>query len=306
MNPFDWYGPAFLAFYLVSGILLIKFLYGFMRGFKGTPTQIGVLRKHLKNPYFYAALRDGRSGVIELAVFSLLDRRLLLRQENSFLLQAVWPHPAELCALEKTILSNADNAVNLKTLQTNPQVIRETKPYLKAVSDFKLRLSPTALALRFVALLGGYALLIGVTWTKIELAYDRGHHNVFFLMLLTIFFCYALAPAFFRRGTVLGRQFQFEQQTLMNGMNGVTWRKTEPGTGSDDALWIVAIFGAICLPKAYAESKHLLAYPAGMPTINDGGSSGFSCGSSDSGGSSDGGSSGGGGCGGCGGGGCGG
>lgn len=305
MNPFDWYGPAFLAFYLVSGILLIKFLYGFMRGFKGTPTQIGVLRKHLKNPYFYAALRDGRSGVIELAVFSLLDRRLLLRQENSFLLQAVWPHPAELCALEKAILSNAANPVNLKTLQTNPQVVVETKPYLKAVCDFKLRLSPTALALRFVALLGGYALLLSVAWTKIELAYDRGQHNVFFLMLLTIFFCIALVPAFFRRGTALGRQFQTEQQTLMKGLS---WRKPVPGTGSDDALWVVAIFGASGLSDAFAESKHLLAYPAGMPTINDGGSTGFSCGSSDSGSSSDGGSSGcgGGGCGGCGGGGCGG
>lgn len=305
MNPFDWYGPAFLVFYLVSGILLIKFLYGFLRGYKGTPTQIGVLRKHLTNPYFYAALREGKLGVIELAVFTLLDRQFLVRQENSFLLKAVWPHPAELCALEKAILSAAANPVNLKTLQTNPQVVLETEPYLKAVCDFKLRLSPSTLALRFAALLGGYALLIGATWTKVELAFSRGHYNVEFLILLTVFFCIALVPAFFRRGTALGRQFQAEQQTLMKGLS---WRKPEPGTGSDDALWIVAIFGASGLPKAFAESKHLLAYPAGLPNSTDGGSSGFSCGSSDSGGSSDGGSSGcgGGGCGGCGGGGCGG
>ena len=74
MNPFDWTGPPFLAFYTALAIAVMAIVVMRRRAAESGPASaIG-----LSDPYLLAFLRGERSETIWTALVALFDRGLLL------------------------------------------------------------------------------------------------------------------------------------------------------------------------------------------------------------------------------------
>lgn len=75
MNPFDFYGPEFLLFYIcciAAGVGLLRVARRLFEG--GEPPKLSF---RAIDPYLVAHLREGEEGAIRVTVLSLIDRGLL-------------------------------------------------------------------------------------------------------------------------------------------------------------------------------------------------------------------------------------
>ncbi|HMY75508.1 MAG TPA: TIGR04222 domain-containing membrane protein, partial [Blastocatellia bacterium] len=73
MNPFDWYGPEFLLFYVFFSVLVI----GGMIWLRNKNEAGGSPQLDLSDPYLIAYLRGGANEALRVAMVSLVDRKLL-------------------------------------------------------------------------------------------------------------------------------------------------------------------------------------------------------------------------------------
>jgi uncharacterized protein (TIGR04222 family) len=306
VNPFDFTGPWFLAFYFVFAVGVHLAFKPLARAFAGgppagpSPLDLG----HV-DPYVVAYLRGQQNETARVAAMALLDRRLMVADGDSLL--AVPDAAGQVRRpLERAVLEAFPTKAQAATIFENERF----KTVVQGCEAQLVRLGLLVDAAgrgRVVAVrLALLALLAGVSVVKIQVALGRGRHNLGFLIFLTVVFCFAMlvrpAPA----RTPLGDS---ALETLRTAFSGLKDRAASirPGGGTTELSLLLAVFGVGALAGAYKTMAESL-FPAAMKRAAAGGDGGSGCGASTWGSSSScggsscgGGGCGGGGCGGCGG-----
>lgn len=285
MNPFDLSGPPFLVFYIIlAAIVLISVKLAINDAEGGAPRTLP-----LGDPYQIAWLRGGTPEAARIAVLSLTDRGLLAvsgeRLVNSGTFQFFVTEP-----IEKAILTRCVQSGTPATAVLNDPAVESACVSYRAQLE-RLQLMPDAAmrARRRRWFAFAAAILLGVSLTKIVIAFGRGRHNVEFLITLTVV---ALLMAWFLargRRTHLGDRTVKDLRRLFSALRKRT-ANIRPGAMTSDAMLLAAVFGLSALP-AIGFADVLRVY---KKSASSGGGCGSSCGSGCGGGGS------GGGCGGCG------
>jgi len=306
MNPFELRGPEFLLFYFCFSLAVIGAIILLRRRAEsgGSP------RIDLGDPYLIAYLRGGEDEALRVAVVSLVDRGMLVK-DGDLIRRAdhvtvdMASRPIERAVLELFI--TADNGASvLKDKNLKPVF----QPYQDTLERAGLLPDGATRGARLKRLMLGLAALgiVGVIKIQIGLSLER---PVGFLVVMMIVAIVIAAAVSFPRLTARGKATLEDITNLYSGLRTQINSYGAGGASAELAMY-AAVFGVGALaatPFAYAED--LFHRKKNEYFSWSCGSSGSSCGSSDassSSGSSDGGSScgGGGGGGGCGGGGCGG
>ncbi|MBS1824453.1 MAG: TIGR04222 domain-containing membrane protein [Acidobacteria bacterium] len=284
MNPFDLRGPEFLAFYavLATGVLLLLY------AIRSQREDAEVLPK-LEDPYLMAYLRDGPSGATETALISLIDRKLIVIENDQAVARsnAGVKHPLERALLNELGASRSAATaagISLADQTDGYQAYLTKKGLLPDGNQKAARFRDTALACIFLA---------AVSFTKIAIAIARGRTNFIFLIILTII---SIVVAFLignPRLTSLGSRVLDHLRTLLSRLKGNA-DSLRPNENTQDLMLLAAVFGVAAIPLTAMPERQML-YPQNTSSGDSGGGgdSGSSCGSSCGGGC-------GGGCGGCG------
>lgn len=301
MNPFDLRGPQFLLFYVALSVLVIVVARWLRDQVESGP----VPQVSLDDPYFFAYLRGGMNEALRVAIVVLLDRGSLVAEGVTVRKKDVDPgsiqHP-----VEREVLSffstpqAASDALKLGTLGSS------TYTYEARAEELGLMPDEQGKRRRWV-LFGIAAFGLGVvSLTKIGIALARGRTNILFLIILAGIVEFVLMKVVPAGITAKGKALLRDMRTLFGDLNN---RRPllQPGSGTKEVAWLVAVFGLIALPLGgFPDVKTL--FPRSMRTSafgfdTYGGSSCgtvTSCGAASSCGSGCGGGGCGGGCGGCG------
>jgi uncharacterized protein (TIGR04222 family) len=287
MNPFDLPGPPFLLFYVLLGACaILAACWRVWTAESGSPPPLP-----LTEPYQIAWLRGGTPEAARIAVLSLFDRGLIEIDADRLRL-GPWHGPPLLSAyppIERAVLEAAANNQPATAVFADPAVVRACEPFETRLKS--LGLVPDAAALRRrLGWYGGAALLlVGVGAVKLLVAYDRGRHNVSFLIALML--AAAVIPALLlrRRRTALGDRILADLRVLFAPQRS---RAASLGPGqmlTSDAVLLASAFGLAAFAKSSGYAPLLEVY---KKAASSSGGCGSSCGSGCGGG--------GGGCGGCG------
>src|SRR5688572_6470436 len=79
MNPFDLPGPQFLAFYAALGLVVVVLVSILRRMAESGP----VPKVDVSDPYLIAYLRGGENEALRVATVSLVDRGLLIAEDEN-------------------------------------------------------------------------------------------------------------------------------------------------------------------------------------------------------------------------------
>ncbi|MGO4153221.1 TIGR04222 domain-containing membrane protein [Cupriavidus sp. YAF13] len=296
LNPFSWPGQAFLAFYVVFGLMVAFGLRRWLRAPWRYPAT-APLGPLTADPYCVAYLRGGEGEAKRAVLFSLIDRGLL---EISGI---------KLCTKGAVELARRPLERAALTTCRIPQPTRqllENKPWPRqATVDYQSALRKAGLLTpdddsKPAAYWCALALLLGVAGFKVVHALLHGHYNVWLLIILAGVFWVFLMPDP-QRLTPAGERFLADQRVLFGSLRS---RRLRPGGQDPDATWLAAVFGLEALPLAVFPYVRTL-FPLGPLSVKDenqpdnSGGCSSACSSSSDSGDSGGGS----GCGGCGGGG---
>src|SRR5262245_3314805 len=311
MNPFDLRGPEFLLLYFCFSLLVIFAIAILRRRAESGPAP----KIDLGDPYLIAYLRGGEHEALRVAVISLVDRGMLVMDDQiirraDHVTDDMVKHPIEYEVLKKFgDPGDAPSIFKVNNLRSLFLPYRDKLERAGLMPDADVRrdrLMRLLLALMALGVTGVIKIVIGISLGK----------PVGFLVVMMIA---AMVIAFFLsfpRLTARGKATLTDATNLYSGLR-TRVNSFSPGSASAELAMFAAVFGVAALaatPFGYARTL--------FPQATSSSSCGSSCGSSDSssscsssgGGSSCGGSSGGGsscggssdGGGGCGGGGCGG
>lgn len=305
MNPFDLRGPEFLAYYATLGIIISAILALWPR--RGAAA--GPSPGKLTDPYLIATLRGGPEEALRVATCELIDRGLLRAKVK--LVEVNPPHaalrpqkPLERALLEKFATARpADDMFQPGPPLAEARALEERLIEGGLVNDWSRKAS----AIFGMILMGAIALI------KIVVAFNRGRHNVFFLILLAGVFMILLWLIGGTRRSIKGLKALADLRTLFRGHRAVSPSRWNAG----EMALVMGVFGLSAawahgqsddfrrlFPKSANARGKVTSYgrscgtSCGTSVVSSCGSSG---GSSCGGASSCGGGGGGGGCGGCGG-----
>jgi uncharacterized protein (TIGR04222 family) len=284
MNPFDLRGPEFLLFYFFfSLVVILAIVILRRRAESGDAPKID-----LGDPYLIAYLRGGENEALRVAVISLVDRGLLLMNEQrlrraNHVTNDMAPHPLEYEVLKKFGVQGEAGAIfKDDRLKATFQPYRQKLEFAGLLPDAAARQS------RWIRFLLAFMALCGVGAIKIEIGLSLGR-PVGFLIVMMIVALIAAACAAFPRLTARGKAMLADIRNLCSGLK-TRVNSSYPGSSPAELAMFAAVFGVGALaatPFAYARTL--------FPQATSSSSCGSSCGSSDGGGGD-----GGGGCGGCG------
>jgi uncharacterized protein (TIGR04222 family) len=285
MNPFDLSGPVFLVFYTgVALIVVIGLKLVINEAERGAPRALP-----LSDPYHIAWLRGGTPEAARIAVLSLTDRSLLqvsgenLVNGNSAQLSVREP-------IERAILARCGQSGTPATaVLDDPAVESACEPYRARLERLQLMPDTAMRARRYRWCTVATAILLGVTLTKIAIAFSRGRYNVEFLVILTAVAVWGVWFLIRHPRTRLGDRMLEDLRRLFSALRqrAATVRR---GAMTSDAMLLAAVFGLSALPATgFADLQHVY-----KKATKSAGGCGAGCGSGCGGGG------GGGGCGGCG------
>jgi uncharacterized protein (TIGR04222 family) len=183
-NPFDLPGPEFLIFYAVLGALTIALLW-----FARRTSEAGdAPRIDYSDPYLLAYLRGGEKEVIRVVAVSLIDRGLL--QTNDDQLVAGNENAVNIVRrpVEKALLDHFRFRTTASSAFASPAIRTSCQEYGDMLQRLKLIPDESILRVRLWRLCVAVILLTGVAALKILIALQRGRTNIFFLILLAVFF----------------------------------------------------------------------------------------------------------------------
>jgi uncharacterized protein (TIGR04222 family) len=301
MNPFDLRGPEFLLFYFCFSLVVITANAVLRRRAESGPAP----RIDLGDPYLIAYLRGGENEALRVAVVSLVDRGMLVMNDQTIsradhITSGMVKHPIEYEVLKK--FGAPDEAASVfkdRELKSEFHPYRHNLELAGLMPDSAVRLA------RLKRLLVALTALVIVGLIKIQIGLSLGRH-VGFLVVMVIIAMVIAAVSSFPRLTARGKATLEDITNLYSGLR-TRVNSFSPGSASAELAMFAAVFGVGALaatPFGYAQTL--------FPRATSSSSCGSSCGSSDSsssssdggsscGGSSDGGGGcGGGGCGGCG------
>jgi uncharacterized protein (TIGR04222 family) len=289
VNPFDWRGPEFLAFYFILGITVLAAI-ALRRWFFEPQSMV---TRRLTDPSAIAYLRAGAKEVLRLAVMSLIEREHL-QANGSQLETKAKGDPSGLSALDRLILEKFERPAQASAVFADPRLDRECSRVRGSLESMGLVPDRNQLTLRLWSTVAGVAVLIGVAFVKIVVALARGKTNVGFLVLLAIAFSAAAVGIAVMRRTPRGSAMLNDMRQLL----GQARHRLSHAPSSQEFALVAAVYG-----DSIHSSRAKQAFPVASRASSSGCGSaiGSSCGSS--GGSSCGSSCGGGcggGCGGCG------
>ena len=308
-NPLaDLRGPDFLAVYAVVIFATLLGLNLYLRGLDTTRSLKAPPVPPTVDPRETAFLRDGRNGLAQLLVLSLLDRGYLdaTLPNNTVQPAENHPDPRHLAPVEKEIFDHFATPQPgwqaPRLAASGPLFERVAKAYEEKLRGEKLLRDPATNASVGLAGLAAVALILGLGGYKLFVAFSRNHHNVGFLIAMA-FVAFPLVVLTLVRAnrplSACGRAYLAKLELAFAKLRARASLETTRNLDGDSLLLLTAIFGIPALAKTPWQQRATALTPP--PNVSSSScSSGSGC-SSSSGGSSCGG--GGGGCGGCGGGG---
>jgi uncharacterized protein (TIGR04222 family) len=282
MNPFDLSGPSFLLFYIgiaVVAAIAVKLAIDAAEG--GAPPALP-----LGDPYQIAWLRGGTPEAARIAVLALTDRGLLAVNGHDLVnfgsAQSFVRDPIESAILARC----AQSGTAAIAVLDDPAVERACAPYQVRLEAMRLIPDAGMWARRYRWFGWAAAILLGVAFVKIAVAFERGKYNVAFLVILTGIALWVTWSLSRRRRTHLGNRMINDLRRLFRALRQRS-ATIRPGAMTSDTVLLAAVFGLSALP-ASGFADLLRVY---KKSASSGGGCGSSCGS---------GCGGGGGCGGCG------
>jgi uncharacterized protein (TIGR04222 family) len=284
VNPFDLRGPDFLCFYLLLGaVALVAARLLNRRSKVGEP-------ELLTDPYQLAYLRGGPAECVRVALFSLLDRRILKAVNGRIRPLAKGDGEKVSQPLERALVGAFAREAPVSTAFRDPGVEAALTQMSATLQARGLVPGAEELARSRRARVWLVLMLLGVAGTKLVVALARGRTNVLFLVILAVVLPLLVwlagkPPSVTRQGKATLDLARGHFQRLRNEAGSLT-----PGRSTPELTLYAGLFGMVGLsPLTLA-----LAEEAQIKRGSAGGSSG--CG----GGGCGGGGCGGGGCGGCG------
>ena len=309
MNPLDFSGPGFLAFFMGFGLFVLGVMIFWIRDAELAYPVPGF---NPPDPYEIAYLRGGRAEMLRVVVFSLIDRGLLVLTESDKL-KTVSQDAVSIPKrdIERSVLKAFITEELPETVFKNDRVDVPATFYRNRLERWKVLPDIDTFKFRMRAIAVAVAIVCALSIAKIVIAAQR-HRPFFFLLLLSGLIVWLLVSQYRRKRTFLGDRVVRDLQKLFVGLMARA-PHLKAGGATNEAALAAAIFGLSALPysrfpyvekifKKKVSSTGTNSYDCGTGLDDCGSSFGSSnasgCGSSC--GSSCGGGGCGGGCGGCG------
>lgn len=251
MNPLAFYGPQFLLFYGLFGVLVIAALRLLRRG-----GETGMaIPSGLTDPYLIAFLRGGRREAVNVAVLSLIDTGLLRLEDER--LAASGPEAAARARrpLEKAILERFQTPGREGAIVGDPGVAAALSQYESSLRNMGAFPGPATIRTRVFLYLAALALLLGLALAKIVVALSRGRHNIAFLALLAFGFVVWAAVVAFPRRTGRGDALLADVRTLFHPLRQRVGQ-LKHGVEANEFAFLVAAFGAPLLASGPVYSAY--------------------------------------------------
>jgi uncharacterized protein (TIGR04222 family) len=306
VNPFDWYGPEFLLFYVFFGVLVIGGMIWLRNKNEAGPTP----KLEMSDPYLIAFLRGDAKEVLRVAMVSLVDRNLLEANGSKLKTHQKVSSDSVRHPVEKTIIENFKTESEASSAFNSHGLEMACEPYRKRLESAGLLPDDSVRRARFVLLVITILLLVTVALIKISIGLARERPVILLVILMIVA---AIVPFFVwsPRLTARGKAALEDIQSLYRGLKDRAYT-LRGGGATTEAVMLAAAFGLAALeanafaytqtlfPEAepFARTKSMLSRVADSVGDSSWGSSCSSSSSSSCSSSSCGSSCGGGGCGG--------
>lgn len=289
MNPFDLTGPPFLLFFAILSLLVLFGMWFFRKALEGGNSPAF----DTSDAYLIAYLRGGVTEAARVATVSLIERKLLTSAADGKVTIQKHTKDGAHNFFEQAVLSYFARSTDAVGLFQDPGVKLAGDGYDERLRQLGALPSAGQKTQRLILFAVGLGFLLGGGILKIDLALERGHSNIGFLILFMIVDVVAAIGVGFPRLTALGSAMVQDLQSLYGRMKPA--KKSKSHGNPNEAVMIAAVFGIAAMPPlAYPYVYQL--FPKASASSSS--SCGSTCGSSSSSGDSGGGSSCGGGCGG--------
>jgi uncharacterized protein (TIGR04222 family) len=203
MDLFSWIahmrGPEFLALYSIYSVLVIAVAVVWSRRLDPAPASTAFPTRPTagSDPYEIAWLREGITGVLTTALFSLRRRGLVSLGE---LRVTRTGEPAEpLDRVERTVFDSVGVSRTLSDLRSNGIAAAQLAPAISAYESKFLHAglltSPGERGRARTAIVAGLAAVLGLGAFKLAAALSTGHTNVVFLIMIALFASSVIAVA---------------------------------------------------------------------------------------------------------------
>src|SRR5688572_23783790 len=192
MNPFNFYGPQFLLFYIVL-VVITLFVVRRVRS-RNELQETPYSDAPWNDPYRIAFLRGGKNELVRVTVVSLVDRGLLSVQNDRVQTSTIGRETKARKRIEQNILEYCRIAREPKELFSAHEFTAAEVEYESELARMRLMPDQEAKEGRRRLYKGAAALLLVFSLTKIFVAWTRGRMNVGLLIFLTIFALVVLLP----------------------------------------------------------------------------------------------------------------
>jgi uncharacterized protein (TIGR04222 family) len=292
MNPFELYGPEFLVFYAVYGLIVL----GLLHAFRHSGEREAVGKVNLSDPTFIAYLRGGKNEALRVTTVFLIDRGLLKVEGDHLETRNAEDVARTGNEMEKAILHRLCERSAARSLFTDDLCQRAADGLRVPLERLGLLPTEADSTARNGRLLLALAALWIVALIKIVVGLKRDR-PVGFLVILAFGLSLAAWKLHDPRRTQRGEALLGDLRRLFGHLKARA-ALLRPSTNAPEAAILAAVFGLAALPDAgWLHVRSL--YPKVTKARSSSGSScGAGCGSAC--GSSCGGGGCGGGCGGCG------
>src|SRR5262245_4002876 len=271
MNPFELRGPEFLLFYFCFSLVVIIAIAVLRRRAESGPAP----KIDLGDPYLIAYLRGGENEALRVAVVSLVDRGMLVMDDQTIyradhVTGGMAKNPVEYEVLKK--FGAPDNAASVfkdGVLKSAFQPYRDRLENAGLMPDSEVRQARLKRLLLALTALG----IVGVIKIQIGLSLGR---PVGFLVVMMIVAMVIAAVSSFPRLTARGKATLEDITNLYSGLRSQVY-SFSPGSASAELAMYAAVFGVAALattPFGYAQTL--------FPRATGSSSCGSACGSYDS------------------------
>lgn len=304
MNPFDWYGPEFLLFYVFFSVLVI----GGMIWLRNQNETGPAPQLELSDPYLIAYLRGGANETLRVAMISLVDRNLLKTNGSKLKTRGKVTADSVRHPVEKSLIEHFQTEDEAASAFSNYGLETSCRAYRERLESAGLLPNDSVQRARQLLLIITVLLLTAVALIKISIGVSRERPVTFLVIAMIVA---AVVPFFVwsPRLTARGKAALEDIQSLYGGLKDRA-HTLRGGGATAEAVMLAAVFGIAALAVtdfAYAQTLFPQAARQSWANSSSGSSCGSSCGSSSDsssgsscGSSSCGGGGCGGGCGGCG------
>ena len=275
-------------FYAILGVLTIGSLWLARR----TSEAAGAPRIDYSDPYLLAYLRGGGPEVIRVVTVSLIDRGLVQSTDDQLVVINETAVNIVRRPIEKALLQHFRFRAKTASAFTSPAILSTCQEYKDTLERLALLPDESILRARLWRFCIAVIVLTGVAALKILIALQRGRTNIFFLVLLAVFFVFIAIRVHNPLRTRRGDALLADLRHLFSSLKARA-PMLRPGGETADAALLMAVFGLDALPAAsFPYAKRFQPRNTASSTSSCGSACGSSSGSS---------CGGGGGCGGCGG-----